>query len=102
MKDFIDRHHLIWVSRWWLTVAENIINVRRRFHNAIHALFDNRTPVWQLEFVMSLNAQSLSRDFNKRFIHLISEYSWEWEQYAYKNWLFIPERLLEAQQKYKK
>lgn len=101
MRDFIDRHHLIWQSYGWLTEPENIVRLKRKFHSNFHAVFDNRTPVGQIEFVGKFNASSLSRKFNKQLLELVNDFRWYNEIYAYKDGLFIPERLLEAQEKYR-
>lgn len=101
MRDFIDRHHLLPESQWWLALPGNIIHIRRKLHNAVHMLMDNRTPMGQIRFIRDFNSSVLSHEVHKDIMKLLDKYSWWNEIYAYKNWLFIPEHLLRWQWKYK-
>lgn len=63
---------------------------------------ENKTPVGQIEFVRDFNSSILSEAIKRDINKIIMKYSWANEIYAYKEWTFDPDRLIESQFIYKK
>jgi hypothetical protein len=80
MNNQITRHHLYPTSRGGRNVPENVSKITRKYHDRIHCLFENKTPVEQLETVVKDNAKCLTKDFIDAIRHILSnEGKWHYK-----------------------
>lgn len=47
----VDEHHLVNYSQWWTDHPDNILNIDRKTHEALHTLFWN---LWPIEMIKKL------------------------------------------------
>jgi hypothetical protein len=58
------KHHLVPQSKWGSSRENNLLILQNNVHCAFHLLFENRTPVEQLEHLaLNINGTALTRDF---------------------------------------
>lgn len=83
-KDYYDRHHLIPKNPYlekdakWLSVPNNIVQVQRNTHEAIHDLFKNKPPVSQIVQLIEFNKSCLSENFYYGLMEYIQDNVWNW------------------------
>ena len=83
-KDYYDRHHLIPKNPYfekdakWLSVPDNIVEIRRSTHEAIHSLFMNKAPVSQIVQLLEFNKQCFNEQFYNWIINYIQDYVNNW------------------------
>ena len=82
----ITRHHLYPQSKWGKNVPDNINRITRKYHERIHHLFENLTPVEQLQIVLEDNIKCLRKEFAHKVKKLIELK----EDYQYKDWIYVP------------
>lgn len=83
-KDYFDRHHLIPKNPLlekgakWLSVPNNIVQIQRNTHEAIHALFQNKAPVSQIVQLLEFNKKCFNEQFYDGLINYIQDYVNNW------------------------
>lgn len=94
-------HHKVPESFWGTRNHNNILRIKEHTHQAFHLIMDNRTPVRQHEKLLKqINWQVHSIAFYRDMSELLDYYKWENELYAYRKWVLIPEKFLQAQEKF--
>lgn len=68
----IDRHHILPTSKWGTNYFDNIIKLDVRKHKALHMLFDNRTPIEQIERVVDLASTALTEEVKSDIIKILN------------------------------
>ena len=87
--NLFNKHHIIPTSKWWTNIDENIQKIPVQIHNAIHLLFQNKTPAEQIKALIKLNSKVLTEDFKSRIKEIINLANEEW---IYINWVYIPKK----------
>jgi hypothetical protein len=79
-----DRHHVVPRSRGGTNHPLNIIRLERGFHEAFHRVFDNRTPIEQVQRLLETNAYALTVNFRERVGLIITDFG----EKAYEDGVF--------------
>lgn len=88
MRWITTEHHLLPKSKGGSNKSINLIRLQDSFHKAFHRVFENKTPIEQLEYIKALNSNVL----NVEVIHRIWDVLWEFKdpQYVYRKWVLVP------------
>jgi len=62
MNNSFDNHHILPRSKWWSSNKNNIIRLDTKYHRNLHQLFLNRTPIEQIEKILSIRETALTDD----------------------------------------
>lgn len=89
-KDF-SRHHIVPRSREGSNYYNNVVKLVHWVHVAFHTLFDNKTPVEQIERLLSINWTALTEDFKQDVSRILQDARSD-SDYIYKNWVLRPRR----------
>lgn len=100
MENKFTDHHKVPQSYWWTNNVNNIGKVKDKAHQAFHVVFSNRTPVQQVASLLYINWSVLTREFKESIVSILAQYDDGNEVYAYRNWVLIPEKFIQAKQKY--
>lgn len=82
-------HHIVPKSRDGSNIRANKTELDERIHVALHRIFNNMTPVEQIDKLMQLNASALTYEF-KSDVHRILSQWYDDSEYVYKKWILIP------------
>ena len=85
------RHHLIpqhWKELEWANCPENIRQLTENFHRAFHAVFQNREPHNQIDYLLAFNSPVLQ----PHVIHEVKKIMLDEYSYVYRNWLYVPKK----------
>ena len=63
MSIVYSRHHIVPTSRNGSSINENIICIDNRRHQALHMLFDNKTPAEQIRKILDISSTALTEQF---------------------------------------
>lgn len=89
-KNYRDRHHIVPVSRRWaISNPENIIRLKRKYHEAFHHVFGNMRPDEQLAVIIDISASALTQNFRDNVTALINNDP----DYIYKDGILVPIRM---------
>jgi hypothetical protein len=75
-------------SLWGSSQPHNIRTINDNFHKAFHRVFDNRSPLGQLELLADFNAPCLSMDFRVRVNELLKDA--QDPEYVYRKGVLVP------------
>lgn len=81
-------HHLLPKSKGGTNHPDNKLRLRQNQHRALHCLFDNLTPLQQLEFILDLNDSCLQWDFVQDIENVIDGYKEDVYQIWIKKWSY--------------
>ncbi len=56
-----DSHHSIPVSRYGKKTGQNVRIMIKKIHDRLHLLFENKTPKEQLEMMLDINANVITK-----------------------------------------
>ena len=84
--DLFNKHHIVPRSKWWSNIDDNLIKIPIQVHNAIHLLFQNRTPAEQIKSILKINEKALTKDFKQSIFDIIRLTETE---YIYNNWILL-------------
>jgi len=72
MKHETNRHHIVPRSKWWSDINNNILIMDIRRHNALHMLFDNATPIEQIDKILKLSTTALTEEVKSDIIKILN------------------------------
>ena len=84
-EKFFDRHHILPRSRKWANIWENIVKLDRRKHNALHMLFDNKTPPEQIARILDIADTALTEQVKSDIIKILNNFELD---YWYNKWIY--------------
>ena len=81
-------HHILPRSKGWSNNRNNLLTMPHKFHQSLHYVFKNKTPVEQIETLLELNEKALTIEFKARIYELLNDIKWReykpniklWEQ----------------------
>lgn len=80
------KHHILPSSRWGSNVNENLVRLPENLHVNLHRLFWNKTPVEQVEMILSISEPALKNEW-KRTIREVLHVE---KEYVYRYWVLVP------------
>lgn len=84
-EKFYDRHHILPKSKNWSNNSNNLVSIDKRKHNALHMLFDNRTPAEQIERILDLSSTALTKEVKSDIVKILNNKELD---YWYKKWIY--------------
>jgi hypothetical protein len=82
----IDRHHIVPRSKWGSDIDDNITNLKKNVHVALHTVFANLSPHEQFEKLMNINNTALGNDFKQDLYKIFTMNDID---YYYKKWILL-------------
>lgn len=79
-----DFHHSLCLSRGWLKDWPNKQIIIKKVHVRLHQLFENKTPKEQIEMMLNINANVLTKKVRHAIHNILED-----EQMIYKEWVWI-------------
>lgn len=71
-KNNYSAHHILPRSMWGNNDKLNIVNLKDRYHQAIHTVFENKMIAEQLLTTVSISEKALREDVRRRLIDVLS------------------------------
>lgn len=77
-EDYYDKHHILArhvdKEAKGLSVADNVIKIKRSTHNQLHALFNIKTPIEAIAYLLTLNRSVFTDEFLHHIVKEIQMY----------------------------
>jgi len=64
-------HHILPRSKNWSNNKNNIVKLENRRHNALHMLFENKTPREQIERILDISTTALTDEVKSDIIKIL-------------------------------
>ena len=74
MKNKTSSHHLLPKSKKGTWCKENRIDLKENYHRSFHKVFENDTPIEQIERILKLNESAIQWDFKADIEKVIELY----------------------------
>jgi len=72
MRDIHNTHHILPRSKNGSNRANNLVRLDIRTHNSLHLLFQNKTPVEQIERILDIATTALTDEVKSDIIKILS------------------------------
>lgn len=86
MAKSYNNHHILCQSRNGSNIRENKVKLDIRHHNALHMLFENRTPPEQIKRILWIASTALTEEVKSDIIKILDTKDLE---YWYNKWILL-------------